>query len=176
MSFLELARKRSSVRKFKDIPVEKEKLEAVLEAARIAPSAVNYQPWHFIVAMEEFRKKVAGTYHNPFIQSAPVIIVACVDHNKAWRRADGKGHGDIDAAIAIDHLMLEAAEQGLGTCWVCGFDSMQCHKLLKLPASMEIIALIPVGYPSEDVSVDVQRHDRQRKKLEDIVSWDGYGE
>ena len=171
MSFLELAKKRYSTRSFKNTPVEKEKLMQILEAGRVAPSAVTYQPLYFIVLRdEEMRKKVAATYSHSWLLEAPVIIVICGDHSKSWRRADGKDHCDIDAAIAIDHMTLAATELGLGSCWVCAFDSMQCHKVLKLPPHIETIALLPLGYAAD--KGDPERHETKRKKMDEIVFWD----
>ncbi len=173
MSFLELAKKRFSVRHYQDLNVEEEKLRHVLEAGRIAPSAVNFQPWYFIVVRdEELRKQIASTYRGKWLLEAPVIIVVCGDHSKSWRRPDGKDHCNIDAAIAIDHMTLAAAEIGLGTCWVCYFNAMQCHRILKLPGHVEAIALLPLGYPAE--STDPERHATKRKKLEEVVCWDGF--
>ncbi|NLW60572.1 MAG: nitroreductase, partial [Firmicutes bacterium] len=118
MSFLELTKKRYSVRKYKDQPVEREKLLQVLEAARNAPSACNFQPWHFIVLTDEtIKSKVAETYPRDWFKKAPVVIVACGDHSVSWKRADGKDHCDVDLAIAVEHMALAAAELGLGTCW-----------------------------------------------------------
>jgi len=172
MSFLELAKRRYSVRSYKDIPVEEEKLKYVLEAGRVAPSAVNFQPLHFVVAQdEEMRKKIASTYKKDWILQAPVIMVICGDHSKAWRRPDGKDHCDIDAAIAIDHMTLAAADLGLGTCWVCMFNSMQCHRILDLSPQMETIALLPLGYPADEG--DVNRHGT-RKNFKEIVHWGGF--
>lgn len=173
MLFLELAKKRYSVRSFKNIPVEQEKLLEVLEAGRVAPSAVNFQPLHFIVIREkEMLEKIAATYERDWLMEAPVIIVVCVDYQKAWRRPDGKGHGDIDAAIAIDHMTLAAAELGLGTCWVCNFDSMKTYKLLKLPPRVAAVALLPLGYPADQGNPD--RHETKRKKIDELVHWDSY--
>ena len=130
MSFLELAKKRYSVRSYLDRPVEKEKLLQVLEAARIAPSAVNKQPWNFIVVTNENTKnKIAETYPREWFKTAPAVIVVCGDHSKSWKRKDGKDHCNIDVA-AIDHMTLAATDLGLGTCWVCAFDAKQCHKIL----------------------------------------------
>jgi nitroreductase len=173
MSFLELAKKRYSARSFKKIPVEEEKLKEILEAGRVAPSAVNFQPLQFIVLQDkEIREKVASTYSRDWILEAPVIIVVCGDHSRSWRRSDGKDHCDIDVAIAIDHMSLSATDLGLGTCWVCNFNSMQCHKILNLPAHIETIALLPLGYPSDET--DFNRHTTKRKKFEEIVHWDGF--
>ncbi len=173
MTFLELARRRFSARHFKNTPVEKEKLLQVLEAGRIAPSAANRQPWHFVVVQDEqMRRDIATAYHKPWILEAPVIIVVCGDHNISWRRPDGKDHLDIDIGIAVDHMTLAAAELGLGTCWVCMFNSMLCHEILKLPPNIETVALLPLGYPVEEP--DLNRHQTKRKPLEEIVHWDKF--
>lgn len=173
MSFLELAKRRYSVRKYKNEMVEEEKIKQVLEAGRVAPSAVNFQPVQFIVLQEEeIRQKVASTYGKQWIQEAPVLIVVCGDHQVSWRRRDGKDHCDIDAAIAIDHMTLAAADLGLETCWVCAFNAWECSKILGLPSNLEPIALLPLGYPADEV--DINRHDTKRKKLEEIVHWNGY--
>ena len=172
MSFLELAKKRCSVRKFLDKPVEKEILLKVLEAGRVAPSAHNKQPWHFIVIQDsEMRKKVAESYKRDWLKAAPVLLVACGDHKEAWHRDDGKDHCDIDLAITVDHITLQAADLGLGSCWVCDFDAVKCKEVLSLPAELEPIAIIPLGYPV--VESDPERHSSRRKPLEEIVHWDG---
>jgi len=173
MSFIDLAKKRYSVRSYLPKPVEEEKLMRVLEAGRVAPSAVNYQPYFFVVVRdEEKRRDIATSYPRPWILQAPVVIVICADHSRSWRRKDGKDHADIDAAIAIDHMTLEAAEAGLGTCWVCAFDAMLCHQILNLPPHIETIALLPLGYPAD--SADPDRHEKGRKNLDDLVFWDEY--
>ncbi|MDS1029144.1 nitroreductase family protein [Bacillota bacterium LX-D] len=173
MSFLDIAKKRQSVRSFENRPVEKEKLLQVLEAARVAPSAVNYQPWHFIVLQdEEMKKKVANSYAKDWLQKAPIIIVACGDHSKSWHRADGKDHLDIDLAIAVEHMVLAAVDLGLGSCWVCAFDAKKCSKVLDLPAEFEPIALLPLGYPAGEPA-DPNRHASRRKPLDDFIHWDG---
>ncbi len=173
MSFLKLAKLRYSVRSYKKKPVEREKLLQVLESGRIAPSAANRQPRHFIIVQdEEIRKDIATTYHKPWILQAPVIIVICGDHSKSWRRPDGKDHLDIDAAIAIDHMTLAAADLGLGTCWICMFNAMLCHEILKLPSHIETVALLPLGYPADEA--DITRHGVERKKLEEIIHWDKF--
>ena len=168
MGVLELMKRRCSVRKFQKRPIETDKLLYVLEAARVAPSACNYQPWRFIVIQD--RRRIAQIAPAWVHQSnAPVMIVACGDHRRAWRRRDGKDHCDIDVAIAVDHMTLAAAEAGLGTCWICSFDAFRCAILLELPQHLEPIALLPIGYPAE--SKDAGRHDHERKPLEEIVAW-----
>lgn len=170
-SFLDLARKRYSCRSFQNREIPKEILEKVLEAARVAPSAVNSQPWFFVVVSDDsLKKRITSCYSRSWIESAPIIIVACGDHNRSWRRADGKDHCDIDIAIAIDHLMLAATEIGLATCWVCKFDAMKCSSIMELPSHITPIALIPVGFPAD--TSNPNRHSDKRKALNEIVFWD----
>lgn len=167
MNFKELVKKRYSVRKYEDKEVKKETLEKILEVVRNAPSAANKQPWHFFVITEDdMKSKVCETYKLDWMKKAPVIIVACGDHSQSWKRDDGKDHCDIDVSIAIDHLTLAAAEEGLGTCWVCAFDAKQVSEILELPSHLEPIALIPIGYP-----LDKDVRDKKRKDFEQIVSW-----
>ena len=173
MTFMDLAKMRCSVRKFSPRRVEDEKILSVLEAGRIAPSACNYQPLHFIVVSgEEAKKRVTSTYKEEWLRKAPVIIIVCGDHGSSWKREDGKDHLDIDAAIAADHMTLQAAELGLGTCWVCWFDSRACHEILELPDTYEAIALLPLGYP--EGRCDPARHERARKKLAAMMSRDRF--
>ena len=170
-SFLELAKTRFSSRKYLAKPVEEEKLLKVLEAARIAPSAANKQPWIFyVIRNEDKRNQIVEAYHRDWLKAAPVIIVACADHEHGWIRSDNKDHCDIDLAIAIDHMTLQAAELGLGTCWICNFDPKKCRKILQLNDHVEPIAILPLAYPSD--SSDVNRHIEARKKLNEIVRWE----
>lgn len=168
MTFHELARKRYSCRRYDPRPVEPEKLEQILEAGRIAPSAVNFQPWRFYVFNErENLAKLHGVYHREWFRTAPCAIAICGDHVESWKRKDGKDHCDIDVAIATDHMTLQAAELGLATCWICNFDPDKTRKLLDLPDHQEPMVLLPTGYPLD--SVDIDRHREKRKKPEEIV-------
>ncbi|HKM42378.1 MAG TPA: nitroreductase family protein [Limnochordia bacterium] len=170
MTFIDLVAERYSLRKFSEKVVEKEKILQILEAARLAPSAVNYQPYHFIVITDQALKaKVAEAYSREWFARAPVVIVACGDHNTSWKRQDGKDHVDLDVAIAVDHLTLAAVELGLGTCWVCAFDAVHAHNVLELPEHLEVVALIPLGYPLDD-----SRPLKKRRDLAEFVSWNGY--
>lgn len=169
MNFVELATQRSSVRNFEPKPVEKEKLLYVLEAARIAPSAANFQPWKFLVVTDPvILKSVQALYQREWLVTALAIIVAMGDHNKGWhRKTDGKDFTDVDVAIAVDHLTLAATEQGLGTCWICNFDAEKCATLFNAPPNIEMIALIPIGYPViEPKSV------KRRVPIDQLVHWD----
>src|SRR5690554_3223434 len=171
MDFLDLARKRCSVRSFLPREVEREKLLQVLEAARIAPSACNLQPWRIIVVEDSEKKmKLYESYQRDWFVKAPVILVICADHNQSWKRRDGKDFADIDIAIAVDHMTLAAANLGLGTCWIGAFDEVKCRKALQLPKHLELVAMLPLGYPEKTESPE--RHKTSRKSLEEIVKWE----
>lgn len=169
MRFRELILRRYSTRKFKEVPVKRSDIIKVLEAARMAPSAVNYQPWHFIIIQnKENLEKIHRTYPREWFKTAPVIIIACADHSQSWKRSiDGKDSAEIDVAIAIDHLMLQATELGLGTCWVCNFDTERCAEFLRFPLHVSPVALIPLGYPEND---DIPP--KKRKPLDEFVHWE----
>ena len=173
MTFLELAKRRYSSRNYKDKAVEKNLLLQVMEAGRIAPSAKNKQPWHFVAITEpESLAKIRDCYEEKWLDSAKAIIVVCGDHRDAWRRADGKIHTDIDVAIAVDHMTLAATDIGLGTCWVCKFDVMKCAKVLELPYGVEPVVLLPIGYPADEV--DPNRHEQLRKPINEVVHWEKF--
>ena len=164
MDFLELVKSRYSCRSYQPQSVEQEKLEYVMECVRLAPSACNKQPWRFrIVSSEEGRKGLCECYEREWFRSAPLYIVASVLHDEEWVRGDGKHHGDIDVAIAVEHLCLSAAEQGLGTCWVCNFDVERCKRVLSLAANEEPTVLIPIGHPAD------KPKEKQRKDIELVV-------
>ncbi len=170
-NFLELAKRRYSVRDYSDKPVEEEKLSYILECGRIAPSAANKQPWKvFVIKDPKMRAELTTTYGRDWLKQAPVILVFCGDHNQAWKRSDGKDHTDVDVSIIIDHITLAAAEQDLGTCWICNFDAKMCSEILHLPDYLEPIAYLSLGYPGNE-PVDQTRH-LTRKPLNDIAIFD----
>ncbi len=171
MDFKDIISTRCSIRNYAPEVPSKEILEQVLEAARIAPSAVNFQPWHFtVVVTEQQLKELHKCYHRDWFDTCPACIVVSGNHEEAWhRQADNKDHTDIDVAIAIDHLVLQATDLGLGTCWVCNFDVAKVRELLALPAYMEPIALVPIGYPADNIEMLPQV--KKRKNLDDIVKW-----
>ena len=168
MKFIDLVKARNSVRSYESRPVEREKLNYILECVRLAPSAVNLQPWKFFVITEKKKlDEIKTAYHREWINSAPCIIVACANHDESWhRRADDKDHADIDIAIAVEHLCLAAAEEGLGTCWVCNFDPETCRQVLKLPNNMEPEVVIPIGYATEKDSAE-----KKRKDIEEFIQF-----
>jgi nitroreductase len=150
MTLIDLMRARRSVRAYLPDPVGDDDLAAVLEAARLAPSARNLQPTTFIVVREPAnRAALQAAYEREWFWTAPVVIAACVDRTACWkRRQDGRSSADIDAAIALDHLVLAAWERGLGTCWVCAFDPVPARRLLALPEHIELVAMTPLGRPA----------------------------
>ena len=166
MTFFELVRKRCSVRQYSDRTVAPEKMNSVSEAARLAPSAVNKQPWHMLlVESEEKRQLLQSCYNREWFKQAPLYLIVCGDHTESWKRADGKDHLDIDVAILTEHLCLAAAEQGLGTCWVCNFDAPRVKELFALPEHIEPIVLLPLGYPADE---SVFEGEKKRKTLTEI--------
>jgi nitroreductase len=172
MEFVELAQKRHSVRSYSDQPVDDAKLMVVLEAARLAPTACNYQPFSLIVIRDlAIRRQCATVYNRPWFLTAPVVIVACCDHSQSWHRADGKDYGEIDVAIVLDHITLAAADVGLGTCWIGNFSVSEAKKVLNIPAEISVVAMTPLGYPTSLPQVAF----KSRKPLEQLVFWDHYG-
>lgn len=165
MIFSELVNRRHSVRNFSAKAIEEEKILYIKECVRLAPSAVNFQPWTFLwIENPDKLHELQKTYNRSWFATAPAVVVACANHEESWKRpCDGKDHSDIDVAIAVEHLCLSAAEQGLGTCWVCNFDAALCHEMLNLPPNVEPVALIPIGYP-----VDETIPEKKRKSLNDI--------
>ena len=167
MSIKSVSLLRYSVRAYKkELSVEESKLRYILECVRLAPSAVNFQPWKFLILKSaEAKEKIYPFYDRPWFREAPVVIVCCADHAQSWkRRNDGKDHADIDVAIATEHLCLAAAEQGLGTCWVCNFDAEGTRKAFALPDTLEPLALVPLGYPAND-----EVPEKTRKPLDEIA-------
>lgn len=174
MTFLDLAKKRCSIRKYAEKRIGKEEIDYLLEAARMAPSACNYQPWFFLVVESpEGKEQLQACYPREWFKSAPLYIVVFGDHRQSWKRSiDGKDHLDIDAAIAIEHICLAAAEKGLGTCWVCHFDAVRCAQAFQAPEGVEAIAILPVGYPEEPDLFD--RTPKRRKEIGEIVRYDSF--
>lgn len=167
MNFLELSKQRYSARNYSSDIIEQEKLSYILECARQAPSAVNYQPWHFfIVKSDEQKHLIQQSYPREWFEGAPLYIVICVDSSEAWiRKSDGKNHSDIDAAIATEHICLAAAEQGLGSCWVCNFDPEILKQALRLSPNQSPVAIISLGY----VKQSPEKHS-PRKEISEIIT------
>ncbi len=149
MDFQELIRIRRSIRAFKPDDLPEDVVHRVLDAARVAPSACNLQPFRFIVITDqETRHSLKAVYPRDWFWNAPVIVVACALPAEAWVRADGFNAAELDTAIAMDHVILAAAEEGLGTCWVCNFDEHKTRELLGIPPAARVLAMTPLGYPA----------------------------
>jgi len=178
MNFLELVKKRRSVRKYSDKPVPKDAIERCLEAARLAPSACNSQPWSFIVVdSPELKNKVAaaafsGIYSsNSFAKAAPVLVVVITEHSKFIAALGGYFRGTqynlIDIGIASEHFVLQAAEEGLGTCWLGFFNEKAVKKVLNIPKEKKVDIIISVGYPTDDKIREKSR--RPLKEIEKFI-------
>ena len=151
MNVFDAIKKRRSIRKYKEIVVEQEKLNTVLEAARLAPSADNKQPWAFIVVTDpQMKERLRSSYDEEWFIEAPVIIVACAVPKKAWRRMDGEEYWKVDVAIAMQNLVLAATELGLGTCWIADFNEEAAKKALRIPEDVRVVAMTPLGYSDEE--------------------------
>ena len=167
MDYFRLVEKRYSVRAYSPDPVEDDKLSQVLEAARIAPTAANRQPFQLIVIHTSGRETdLKRIYSREWFVQAPLIICACSVPAHAWVRRDGKNYGDVDAAIMMDHLILAAANLGLGTCWIAAFDPKVAREVLRLPDEVEPIAFTPLGYPTDHPTP------KKRKTLSELVRYE----
>lgn len=150
-NMLALSQERFSARKFTPEAVSQEDLDYIMECVRLAPSAVNRQPWRWlIVRSEEAKKKLQDCYDREWFKTAPMYIIGMKNVNENWvRRYDEKPHGDIDVAIAAEHLCLAATEKGLGTCWVCNYDTAKMQQFFAREG-YEAVVVIPVGHIAED--------------------------
>ena len=170
MNFLELAKKRYSVRSYTSQKVETEKLDKILQAAHVAPTAANLQPIHLIAVQGKDGLEKIGKAAN--IYGAPLAIIVCADHNKAWVRPfDRKQTADIDASILTDHMMIEATELGLGSVWVCYFKPDIIKKEFELPDHLEPINILAIGYSNEEAA-DPERHSQTRISVNQLVSYE----
>lgn len=177
MDFSELIKVRQSDRRYKSQAVEREKIVKCLEAARLAPSANNSQPWKFVVVDEPTLKNevaglAAGLGMNKWAVQAPVIIAVILEGqgfmSSVGSLVKGKEFRLMDIGMAVEHLCLQAADLGLGTCIMGWFDEKKVKKLLNVPSSKRIPLLITLGYP------DTATRPKARKSLEDISSWNRY--
>jgi nitroreductase len=168
MKVPEAIKQRRSIRAYSSREVSAKKLARVLEAARLAPSACNRQPWKFVVVREEqTREKLARLARNPFVTEAPITLAA-VCTEPEWMLSSGVHAYAVDLAIAIDHITLMAVHEGLGTCWIGDFDQEEAKSVLEVPEELVIVALLPLGYPAEEPAA------RGRKELEEIVCYEKY--
>lgn len=171
MNVHEAIKVRQSVRAWADKPVEDAKLQRVLESVRLAPSAKNRQEWRFVVVTDpEKRAALTEAAHGQgFVGGAPVVVVACAETN---RRLMHCGHLAflVDVSIAIDHLTLAAVEEGLGTCWIGYFDPDRAREILSIPKEIEVVQLIPLGYPK-----DPAPEEKRRMTMDEMVHYEEWG-
>lgn len=164
---------RKSVRKYQSTPIPEEVLNKVLDAMRVAPSGCNYQPWRFIVVKDQATKDalVPACKGQSFISQASAIVVGCGFEEKSYQHMGGWGTSMVvDVAVALDHLTLAAAAEGLGTCWIGAFKEEGVRQVLGIPSAVRVVALIPVGYPDETPTA------RPRRALTDVVCYDKWKE
>ena len=169
MNVSEAIKTRRSVRSYQEKEVEKEKLNKVLEAARLAPSASNRQEWKFIVVKDkETKEKLAiAASDQTFIAEAPIILVACATESQSIMLC-GQPRYTVDVSIAMSFIILQARELGLGTCWIGAFEEPSVKEILGIPNHIRVVAITPLGYPAQDPPA------RPRKKLEQIVCFNKY--
>ena len=166
MDFSELIRNRYSVRAYKPDAVEEEKLAAVLEAARLAPTASNRQPFQlFVIQTKGREEEMRRIYNKEWFVQAPLIILACGLPGEAWKGEHGRDYLGVDVAIVMDHLILAATDLGLGTCWIGAFDADAAREILDLPEDAQPIIFTPLGYPADSPKP------KERKLMEDLVRY-----
>ena len=168
MEYSQLIKERYSVRKFSDRPVEESKVTAILEAARLAPTAVNKQPQRILVLRDaaSMEKLKACT---PYAFNAPMALAVCCRRDEAWVRPyDGDNSAIVDAAIVATHLMLAVHDIGLGSTWVGHFDPEAFRQAFTLPDNVTPVAVFPIGYPAADASPSPQ-HEKRRSLNETVL-------
>jgi nitroreductase len=148
--------------------VDEDALERILDAARLAPTAANRQPLHFYVVRDAaVRASLKEAYGQQWFVDAPVIVCACARPGTAWTRSDGKNYADIDVTIAMDHLVLAATAEGLGTCWIGAFKPDALRRILGIPPELEPVAMTPLGRPADEAPPGP----KPRKDLAELVEY-----
>ncbi len=167
MEFMSLIQRRYSVRDYKPVPIDPVELQKVLEAARLAPTAANRQPFRLIVIHTAGKEEELNRiYTRDWFVNAPIVICACGIPEQGWVRADGKSYIDVDIAIVMDHLSLAAADLGLGTCWIASFDVGAAREILKIPENVEPLIFMTLGYPADEIG------EKERKPMSELINYD----
>ena len=172
MDLFEAIRERKSVRSYDEKPVPTDVLEKILEAARIAPSASNVQPWHFIIVTDLQKRTALSTgKYAKFLENTPVVIAGLGD-----REASPKWHV-VDVTIAMENMVLAATAEGLGTCWIGSFHESEVKAALSIPDKWEVVAMLALGYEKEkmDISRAILKRLHKRKTLNEITSYESFG-
>ena len=168
MDFMDLIKLRYSVRAYKPDPVEENKLTEILEAARLAPTAHNNQPFQVIVIHTAGRQvELQRIYNRDWFTQAPIILCVCGVPSQGWIRSfDKRRYLDVDAAIVMDHMILSATALGLGTCWIAAFNAVAARKILNLPEEIEPLIFTPLGYAAD------QPQEKVRKPLDELIRYE----
>ena len=178
MDVLTAIKTRRSVRSYSPRPIPADVLDRMRQALRYAPSACNFQPWHFIfVADADLRRQLAqAAFDQLWIAEAPLVVVGCGVPQQAYKHMGGYGNSvDVDVAIALDHLTLAAVADGLGTCWIGAFDEKPVKRLLGIPQAAKVVAMTPLGYPAAP-DLNAPLTDDRRKPPTEVFSTDRYGQ
>jgi nitroreductase len=166
MEYFDVISKRRSIRSYRNDNVEKKKVDMILEAACIAPTAKNLQSFKiFVIDTSNMKEKISKIYPREWVLEAPLVILVCSNPGKNWIRNDGKNYSDVDAAIVMDHIILAATDLGLATCWIGAFNKKAAMEILNLDSELEPIAFTPIGYEKDPPP------DRTRKNINEIVEY-----
>jgi nitroreductase len=178
MEFIDVIKSRRSIRGYSDRNVEDDKIEYLLECARLAPSWMNKQCWRFVVVREKERieELAKASIINRWLRKVPVILVACADSLSSGKKKDMEYFG-VDVAIAMEHIILAATDIGLGSCWIGGFDEKKVKKALEIPPRIRVVALTPLGYPAQKEGTSekgrkIISRSTKRKSLREIVRYE----
>jgi nitroreductase len=169
MDFEQLVQHRYSCRHYSPDPIEKDALNKILEAARLAPTASNRQPFQIIIIKTKDKKEdLLNIYNRDWFVQAPLVLCVCSDPEEGWVRHnyDNQSYATVDAAIVVDHITLQAADLGIGTCWIGAFNPQATREFLKLPDQIEPIAFTPLGYPLDESKP------KTRKPLTDLIRYE----
>lgn len=168
---MDIIRKRRSVRSYKDEPIPEDVIKEIIESARLAPSAKNLQEWKFIIVRDEKKREelYEAAKRQRFVKEAPVVIAGVATYT-SYVMTNGVPACHIDLAIAMEHIALVAAEKGIGTCWIGAFYQDKAKEALKVPDDCEIIALMTLGYPTDELKPE----EKKRKSLDEIICWEEF--
>jgi nitroreductase len=169
MEFQKLILSRESVRNYDSAKqVSKGTLMKIADAGRLAPSAVNYQPWRFfIISSKDVLQKIHQCYGRDWFHEAPHVLVVVGDKSEAWVRSDGYCSIETDLAIAMTHILLAAENEGVGSCWISNFNLDFLRQILKLRENERVYSMTPLGYPK----AGYQKKKKERKDLKDLIVW-----
>ena len=166
--FLELAESRYSVRKYSNEQIKKEDMDKILHAGQVAPTAANVQSHRiFVLQSEEALTKAKAVTR--FHYNAPTILLICTNTDESYKAMDGNDSGPVDAAIVVTHMMMEAFDIGVGSCWVRGFDENQVRNVFNLPGNLDPVAMLDLGYPAEGSHPWPGAHDKRRPLTETVI-------